>query len=134
MSELSEHGTNDEAIEDCDCHRCALEFRNRYKRALAGISEEMGLPPAMGPATGDLKRLLDAGKEAIEQLRAAPVAVSAEADFDAMTWTFQIGSECRISGGVYALVWLRPNVSDEGPPVGGPSRSTGSAATPPERN
>lgn len=88
-----------EPIEDCDCHACAVEFRDRYKAALAGVSEEMGLPAMMGPAKGDLKRLLDQGKAALERLRDAPVAVSAEADFDAMTWTFQIAPNCRVGAG-----------------------------------
>jgi len=103
MNELIEvHGLQ----EDCDCHQCAVEFRNRYKAALASVSEEMGLPPMMGPAKGDLKRILDAGATAIDALTKAPRAQSAEADFEAMTWTFQIGPECRVGGGEYALVWV----------------------------
>ena len=71
-------------------------------------------------------------RQAVEELRkvqSAPRAVSAEADFDAMTWTFQIGPQCRVGGGTYALVRLTPNVQLEGA-VGGlppkaPSRSEG---------
>jgi len=77
------------------------------RRSLAGISEEMGLPPTIGPAKGDLKRILDQGKAAIDALRDAPRVVSEEADFDAMTWTFQIGRDCRTGPGVYALVWVK---------------------------
>jgi hypothetical protein len=100
-----------EPIEDCDCHTCALAFRDRYLAALAAISGEMGLPPTMGPAKGDLKRLLDAGKAAIDQLGDAPRAISAEADFEKMTWTFQIARNCRVGPGTYALIWLRPTPS-----------------------
>lgn len=114
MSELSEHGHDDEPVEDCDCHRCALAYRDRYKVALASVSAEIGLPPMMGPAKGELKRLLDAGKAAIDQLRHAPRAVSAEADFEALTWTFQIAPDCRVGAGTYALVWLPPNVEVTG--------------------
>lgn len=112
MDELTEHGID----EACDCHKCALEFRNRYKVALAGISEEIGLPPDIGPAKGSLKRRLDAGTAAIDQLRSAPKAVSAEADFDALTWTFQIGQDCRVGAGTYALVWLPPNAEADSRP------------------
>lgn len=105
--------TQHDFVEDCDCHCCALHARNRLRKALAGISEEMGLPETMGPAKGDLKRLLDNGKAAIEKLRLAPVAISAEADFEAMTWTFEIAPDCRVGGGAYALVWMGPNVEGE---------------------
>jgi len=101
-------------VEDCDCHACAVEARNRYKAALASVSEEMGLPPMMGPAKGELKRLLDQGKVAIDKLRDAPVAVSSEADFDALTWTFQVAPDCQIGAGKYALVWMGPNDQAEG--------------------
>ena len=97
-------------VEDCDCRCCALEFRHRYKTALATMSEEMGLPTTMGPAKGELKRILDQGKAAVDALRDAPRAISAEADFEVMTWTFEIGPECRTGGGTYALVWMGPNV------------------------
>jgi len=46
----------------------------------------------------------------LRKIQDAPRATSAEADFDAMTWTFQIDQQCRVGGGTYALVWLRPNV------------------------
>ena len=108
MNELSEHGPGDDYVEECDCRHCAVEFRNRYAAALASVSAEMGFPATMGPAKGELKRLLDAGKDAMEQLRLAPTAVSAVADFDEMTWTFQITRECRVGAGKYALVWLGP--------------------------
>jgi len=49
------------------------------------------------------------GQEAIDRICNAPRAISAEADFDAMTWTFQIRPDCRTGGGTYALVWV-PNV------------------------
>lgn len=101
--------TQHEPQEDCDCQACAVEFRNRYKAALAGVSEEMGFPPLMGPAKGALKRLLDDGKTAIDSLRSAPRAISAEADFDALTWTFRIARDCRVGAGTYALVWMGPN-------------------------
>lgn len=107
--------TTHEPIEDCDCHQCAKVYRDKYKAALAGISEEMGLPLMMGPAKGDLKRLLDNGKAAIDKLRLAQIATSAEADFEAMTWTFEIAPDCRVGGGTYALVWMGPNVQIEAP-------------------
>ena len=101
--------TPHDPIPDCDCHNCALCERDNLRRALAGISEEMGLPPTIGPAKGDLKRLLDSGTVAIDALRAAPMAVSAEADFDVLTWTFKIAPDCRVGAGIYALVCLGPN-------------------------
>ena len=95
-------------LPECDCNICAVIERNNLRLALAGISEEMGLPPTIGPAKGDLKRILDQGAAAIEAIRAAPLAVSAEADFDAMTWTFKISPDCEMGGGIYALVWRFP--------------------------
>lgn len=113
-------------VEDCDCHQCALHSRNQLRKALAGISEEMGLPETIRPAKGDLKRLLDNGKAAIDALREAPRAISAEADFDAMTWTFQFAQNCRIGAGKYALVWMGPNAEITGAPASG--AAPGSAA------
>lgn len=51
-------------------------------------------------------------------LKHAPHAVSAEADFDKMTWTFEITSECRVASGTYALVRLDawPNASNQPAP------------------
>ena len=92
----------------CDCGPCARHERNQLRAALASVSEEMGLPPTMGPAKGELKRILDGGTTAIDALRDAPRAISDEANFGAMTWTFQIGSDCRAGAGTYALVWLGP--------------------------
>lgn len=80
----------------------------RLREHLAQISDELGLPPTMGPAPDELRRILAEGKAAIERLREAPRAISVEADFDAMTWTFQIGPECKTAAGTYALVWV-PN-------------------------
>ena len=113
MNELGEHENGDEYVETCDCRRCALEFRDRYKRALASISEEMGLPPTIGPAPGELKALIEAGKRALAAINDAPKAVSKYADFERMTWTFGIIKGGRGGTGVYALVWLGENVSDE---------------------
>ena len=105
MNELiDEH----DPLPDCDCHNCALRERDNLRKALAGISEEMGLPPTIGPAKGDLKRLLDNGTVAINALRSAPKAVSVDADFNAMTWTFRVASDCSTGGGTYALVWMGP--------------------------
>ncbi len=42
-----------------------------------------------------------------ERVASAPVGVSDSADFDLMTWTFQIRNGCRVGGGHYALVCLR---------------------------
>jgi len=58
-------------LPECDCNICAVIERNNLRLALAGISEEMGLPPTIGPAKGDLKRILDQGAAAIEAIRAA---------------------------------------------------------------
>lgn len=104
MNDISGHLETEEPVEDCDCHRCAVAFRDRYKAALAAVSEEMGLPPTMGPAKGELKRLLDAGQKARDLLRNAPIAVSASADFDTLEWTFMITSDTRAAAGTYALV------------------------------
>ena len=112
MDGLGEHGNGDEYVEDCDCHRCALEFRDRYKRALASISDEMGLPSTMGPAPGELKAVIDAGKRALTAINDAPKAVSKYADFERMTWTLGVIEGGRGGTGVYALVWLGENVSD----------------------
>ena len=35
---LSEHGQVHDPVADCDCHRCALAFRDRYRAALAAIT------------------------------------------------------------------------------------------------
>lgn len=50
----------------------------RAEDELKRISEEMGLPPGIGPAEGELRRLLDEGREAVEErnkLRAALFAL-----------------------------------------------------------
>lgn len=44
-----------------------------------------------------------------DQIATAPRAVSAEADFERMTWTFEIGNGTPVGGGTYALVRLPPN-------------------------
>ena len=47
-----------------------MEQRIReLEAALATVSEEMGLPPTIGPAKGELKRILDAGSAAIKRIR-----------------------------------------------------------------
>lgn len=43
------------------------------------------------------------------QIATAPRGISAEADFEKMTWSFEIKQGCRVGGGTYALVWLPPN-------------------------
>lgn len=111
VNNIVSHG-DELVIEDCDCHRCALEFRNRYKRALASIREEVGLPPTMRPALGELKSLIEAGKRALAAINDATKAVSKSADFERMTWTLGIIEGGRAGAGVYALVWLGENVSD----------------------
>lgn len=80
----------------------------RLRETLAYLSTELGLPPTMGPAPGDLRRILAEGEIAITRLQEAPRGVSAEADFEAMTWTFKIGPACKTACGTYALVWM-PN-------------------------
>ena len=42
----------------------------------------------------------------IAKINAAPRVVSAEADFEALTWTFKISPVCDVGGGTYALVWV----------------------------
>lgn len=42
-------------------------------------------------------------------LQYAPRALSALADFDLMTWTFEIDQGCRVAAGTYALVRMPPN-------------------------
>ncbi len=39
-------------------------------------------------------------------IASAPVGISDSADFDLMTWTFQISNGCRVGSGHYALVFL----------------------------
>jgi hypothetical protein len=104
----------DEPEPDCDCGDSVRHERDMLRVALASISEEMGLPPNMGPAKGDLKRRLDQGKAAIDKWRDAPLAVSVEADFESLTWTFRITPTCRVGPGVYALVWIGPNETTHG--------------------
>lgn len=99
-------GALHDAEEGCNCNSCAVEFRDRHKRELASISEELGLPPGMGPAKGVLRKLLGNGRKAIDRLSSAPQAVSAEVDFYAMTWTFKIKPGCQARAGTYALVWM----------------------------
>ena len=110
MNDLSGHGPDDEPVECCDCRRCALAYRDRYKAALASVSEELGLPPRMGPDKGWLKRNLDAGRAAIDLLTNSPRGRSAEVDVVAMKWTFDIDPGCKVGPGVYVLV--------PGPPAG----------------
>ncbi|AVR89058.1 hypothetical protein [Thauera aromatica] len=43
------------------------------------------------------------------QIATAPRGISAEADFERMTWTFEIEQGCRVGGGTYALVCLPSN-------------------------
>lgn len=43
-------------------------------------------------------------------LTAAPRLISAEADFEAMTWTFDLPSGTPVGAGQYAVVWMGPNV------------------------
>lgn len=110
MNNLSWHDPDNEGIEDCDCHRCALIYRDRYKAALASVSAEISLPPTMGPGKGELKRFFDNAKEALDLIRNAPKAISAGANFEKLTWTFQVAPDCRIGTGAYALVWLKPDM------------------------
>ena len=53
-------------------------------------------------------RLTREQAELLDRLQQAPRAVSHEADFETMTWTFKIEDGCRVGGGTYALVWM-PN-------------------------
>ena len=89
------------------------EEMNALRNDLARISNEMGLPPGIGPAPGELRRMLDNGKVAIKLLYDAPRAVSAEADFEKQTWLFDIASDCAVGSGIYALVKV-PNNQGKG--------------------
>ena len=62
----------------------------------------------------EVSMLRQEGGPAIDALRIAPRAISGEADFDELTWTFKIAPDCRIGAGVYALVWMGPNVQGQG--------------------
>ena len=44
-----------------------------------------------------------------DQIKCAPRGISAEADFETMTWSFVIGQGTRVGGGEYALVHLPAN-------------------------
>ena len=68
---------------------------------------------SMLPYVKQLEAQIKDGQDAIDNIRDAPRAVSAEADFHAMTWTFHILPSCRTGGGTYALVWV-PNVELRG--------------------
>lgn len=59
-----------DVIETCDCRTCAIHTRDKWRRELESISAEIGLPPTMGPAPGELKRVIDDGRAAIATLRA----------------------------------------------------------------
>ena len=113
-NDLAEHGRGEEPVETCDCRRCALAFRDVYKQELASISEEIGLPPTIGPAPGALKAAMDAGKSALDRIRDAPKAVSKYADFERMTWTLGIIEGGRGGAGVYAMVWLGDHPGENG--------------------
>lgn len=39
----------------------------------------------------------------------APRGVSVDADFERMTWTFEIEPGCKVAAGAYALIRLTPN-------------------------
>lgn len=52
-----------------------------------------------------------------DRIATAPRGISAEADFEKMTWTFEIERGCRVGGGAYALVWLPSNLNSTTPPV-----------------
>ena len=69
---------------------------------------------ALAEAWREVERLRAEGGAALAMIREAPLAISEEADFDAMTWTFKIGPDCRTGGGTYALVWMGPNVELRG--------------------
>ena len=58
-------------------------------------------------------RLTREQAELLDRLQQAPRAVSHEADFETMTWTFKIEDGCRVGGGTYALVWM-PNADVTG--------------------
>ncbi|MFZ2541680.1 MAG: hypothetical protein WAW75_07900 [Gallionella sp.] len=75
------------------------EYVKQVKAFEDDLDWEATNPPKL---TREQAQLLDA-------MQQAPRAVSMEADFDAMTWTFQIKNGCRVGCGTYALVWV-PNV------------------------
>ncbi len=92
-----------EPQEDCDCHSCAIAARDKHKAALR----------AMG-IFGNTRRAMEESAEALDKLRSAPRALSSDADFDALTWTFKVAPDCLIGAGVYALVWMGPNAEVTG--------------------
>jgi hypothetical protein len=51
-------------------------------------------------------RLTQEQARALDSLNISPRAVSLEADFEQMTWTFKIEQGCSVGGGTYALVWI----------------------------
>lgn len=99
-----------EIDEDCDCHSCALEYRNRYLANLREISSELGLPQGIGPAKGYLKRRLAKGASALEKLTSAPKAISICADFSKGTWEFKIQNGTPVFFGEYSLVRTLPTI------------------------
>lgn len=106
---------NSAAVDQSDSNELlsAHEEINALRSDLARISDEMGLPPFIGPAPGELRRMLDNGKVAIKLLYDAPRAVSADVDLEKKTWTFDIASDCAVGPGIYALVKV-PNNQGKG--------------------
>ena len=44
----------------------------------------------------------------------SPILLAVEADFEEMTWTFQLTSETRVGPGRYAIVYVGPNAEVSG--------------------
>ncbi len=71
------------------------------------MSAHLDLDDVAGPhpqAAAELAALRAELDELRTALSTAPRAESLSADFDGLTWTFQIAPDCRVSAGVYALV------------------------------
>ena len=58
-------------------------------------------------ATNELIRLQDIEIQ-WARMHAAPPIVSAQCDFNAMTWTFKIGNFAKVRAGKFVLHWIGP--------------------------
>ncbi|PWG61738.1 hypothetical protein [Sediminicurvatus halobius] len=77
-------------------------------RKLTGLIHD-ALAEAL-PKMGESDRKIATSVIANELSAKGHVGTSAEADFERMQWTFEIGHDCRVRGGRYLLIQIGPEV------------------------